>query len=84
MPKMSSINATFHAALNLIYELHNTEPEKPLSTLGNGHKEALRKLEEIFRKSIPPAIPLRVPVREAVQEKPKEANHERAQLKSAY
>ena len=68
---MSSIDATFHAAQHLIYALQNPAPEIPLAKLGNGHKEALRTLAEIFRKSIPPAIPLRVPVREVVQEKPK-------------
>ena len=81
---MSSIYATFHSSQSLIYALHNTEKAKPLSKLGNGHKEALRTLEKIFSKASLPAIPLRVPVSEIAQEKPKEINQERAQIKSVY
>ena len=63
MPKMSSTDTTFHATQDLIYSLHNKAPENPLAKLGNGHKESLRTLAEIFSKSRPPSIPLRVPVR---------------------
>ena len=38
MPHMSSMDATFHAAQDLIYTLHNPEPERPLVKIGNGHK----------------------------------------------
>ena len=67
IPKMSSKDATFHAAQDLIYVLHNPEPASPLVKLGYGHKEALRNLVEIFRKYSPLAVPTRVPVREVVQ-----------------
>ena len=77
MPNMSSIDATFHAVYDWIYSLHNTAPENLLDKLGNGHNKALRTLEEILSKCIPPAIPLRVPAREVVQDKPKEVNQER-------
>ena len=66
MPKMYSIDATFHAAQNLTYVLQNTAPANPLSKLGNVHKESLRTLAEIFSKATPPAIPLRVPFREII------------------
>ena len=71
---MSFIDATFHAAQDLIYALQNPAPRNKLSKLGNGHKEALRTLLKIFRKSSPPAIPLRVAVRKVFEEKPKEVN----------
>ena len=77
MPKMSSVDATFHAAHDLFYNLHNPSPPNPIVKLGNANKEALRTLTKIFRKSIPTAIPLRVSVREVVQDKPKEVNQER-------
>ena len=73
----------FHAAHDLIYVLPNQSPEIPLVKLVNGHKEELKTLSEIFRKSIPPAVPPRVPVREVAQKKLKEVNQERPQMKSA-
>ena len=54
MPNISSIYAKFHVAQDLIYALHNPEPENPLYKLGNEHKDFLRNLEEIFSKVIPP------------------------------
>ena len=80
---MSSKYATFHAARDLVYALQNPAPTSPLVKLGNGHKGELSNLVEIFRKSIPPALPLRVPVGEAVQENLEEVNQERAQMKIA-
>ena len=53
MPKMPSIDATFHTAYDLFYALHNPAPSNPLDKLGNGHKEELRTLAEIFSKPIP-------------------------------
>ena len=38
MPQMSSVDATYYAAHNIIYALQNTEPANPLVKLGNGHK----------------------------------------------
>ena len=60
------MDATYHAAHDLIYALHNPAPESPLVKLGNGHKEALETLAEILRKSNPPAVPPRAPVRKFV------------------
>ena len=82
MPKISSKDATFRAAQNLIYAIQNPSPSIPLVKLVNGHKDVLRTLAEILIKSISPAIPLRVPVREGVQEKIKEVNQEKSQMKS--
>ena len=45
MPQMSSMYATFHAAHDLIYALHNPAPGIPLIKIGNGQKETLRNLE---------------------------------------
>ena len=81
MTEMSSLDATFHAAQDLIYALQNPARANPLATLVNGHKKELRTPVKIFRKSTPPAVPLTVPVRGVVQEKPKEVNKEIAQLK---
>ena len=61
MPNMSSINATFHAAQDLIYAPQNISQEIPQVKLGNVNKEALRTLSETSIKSIRPAVPLRVP-----------------------
>ena len=69
MPQVSSMDATYHAAQDLIYALQNTAPKSPLVKLGNGKNEALRTLAEISRKATPPAVPLRVTVREAGQKK---------------
>ena len=41
MPQMYSIDATYHAAKDIIYSLHNTAPTIPIVKLGNGHKESL-------------------------------------------
>ena len=54
MPKMSSSDTTFHIAPDLIYILQNLAPAHPLIKLVNGHKEAFRDLEEIFRKKTLP------------------------------
>ena len=69
MPQMSSMNATYHTAQDLIYALYNTAHAIPLIKLRNGHKEALNTLAEIFRKPNPPEVPLRVPVREVDEKK---------------
>ena len=82
-PQMYSKDATFHAAQDLIYALHNQTPESQLVKLGNGHKKALRTLAVIFRKSNPPAVPPRVPVKEVFQEKLQRVNQERTQMKIA-
>ena len=78
---MSSIDATFHAAHDLIYALHHPEPAIPLVKLGNGNKQALRTLVKIFRKANPSTVPSRVSVREVVQDKLQEVNQERSQIK---
>ena len=57
MLQMSSVDATYHAAQDLIYELQNPEPASPLLKLGNGQKESLKTLANIFRKANPPALP---------------------------
>ena len=75
---MSSMDATFHAAQYLIYELQNPPPASPLTKLGNGNREKLRTVAEIFRKSKTPAVPPRVPVREVAEEKFQEVNQERS------
>ena len=54
MPQMSSMNATYHTAQDLIYAIQNPAPVIPLVKLRNGHKEALNTLAEIFRKPNPP------------------------------
>ena len=81
MPQMSSMDATYHAAQNLIYALHNTSPASPLVKLGHGHKEALKTLADISRKASPPSVPPRVPVRELGQKKLQEMNQEGTQMK---
>ena len=52
---MSPMDATYHAAQDLIYTLQNPAPASPLVKLGNGHKEALKTLADIFRKANPPS-----------------------------
>ena len=69
MPQMSSMDATYHAAKDLIYALNNPAPAIPLVKLGNGHKESLKTLADIFRKEKPPTVPPRVTVREGGQKK---------------
>ena len=83
MPHMSSMDATYHAAQDLIYEPHNPAPEIPLVKLWNGNKESLKILADIFRKENPPAVPPKVPVRELGQRKLQEINQEVAQMKRA-
>ena len=83
MPKMSSKDAIFHATQEIFNAIKNTEPSRPLVKLGNGHKEAFRTLQEIFRKANPPEVPPRVTVMEIVQEKLKEVNQEISQRKGA-
>ena len=83
MPHISSMDATYPVAQDLIYTLQNTEPAIPLGKLRNGNKEALKTLEEIFRKANPPAVPPRVPVRELGQNKLQEVNQEGTQMKRA-
>ena len=80
---MSSKDATFHSAQDLIYVIQNPSPARPLVKLGNGHKDSLMNLSEIFRKASAPAVLPRMLVREVAQEKLKEVNQERAQTKSA-
>ena len=69
MPQMFSMDATYHAAQDLIYALHNLAPAITLVKLGHGHKEALNTLADIFRKANPPAVPPGVPVKEIGQRK---------------
>ena len=81
MPQMSSINATCHAAQDLIYALPNPAPASPLIKLGHRQKESLKTLADIFRKSNSPAVPPRVPVREVGQNKLQEVSQEGTQMK---
>ena len=69
MPKMSSMDATYHATQDLIYALHNPSPESLLIKIGHGNKEELKTLADIFRKEKTPAIPPRVTVREIGKKK---------------
>ena len=50
MPHMSSMDVTYHAAQDIIYVLHNSEPAIPLVKLGYGHKEAFKIPADIFIK----------------------------------
>ena len=63
------------------YRIQNLK--NPLLKLGNGHKEELNTLAEIFRKANPPAVPPRVPGREVGKNKLQEVNQEGTQTKSA-
>ena len=67
MPQMYSMDATFLAVKDLIYALQNPAPALPLVTVGNGHKETLRTLVELFIKANPQSVPPRVTGREVVQ-----------------
>ena len=78
---MSSMDIPYHDEQDKIYLLHNPEPTSPLVRVGNGNKEALKTLANIFRKSNPPAVPPRVPVMEVDQNKLQEMNHEGTQMK---
>ena len=83
MPQMTSMDETYHAAQSFIYALQNPEPAISLVKLGNGNKEALMTLVEIFKKTNPPAVLPRVPVRKLGQKKLQEVNQEGTQMKSA-
>ena len=63
MPHISSMDASYHAAQDLIYELHNQAHAGPIVIIGNVHKETFNTLADIFRKANPPAGPPRVSVR---------------------
>ena len=80
---MSSVYETYHSTPDLIHALQNPAPASSLLNLGNGHKESLKTLADIFRKVNPPAEPSRVPVREGGQKKSKEMNQEGTQIKRA-
>ena len=81
MPHMSSMDATYHAAENIICALHNPEPVIPLVKLDHGHREALKTLANIFKKANTPTVPPRVPVREVGKNKLQEMNQEGTQMK---
>ena len=81
MPKMSSTDATIHAAQDLIHALQNLAPARPLVTLVNVHKEALGFLSDIFGKATSPSVPPRVPIKEAYPEKLRHMNQEENQGK---
>ena len=53
MPLMYSTDVTIHAAQDLIYALKNPAPATLLVKLGDGNKESLRSLSEIFGKETP-------------------------------
>ena len=76
MPQMSSVDATYIDAQDIIYPLHHLAPETPLVKLGNVQKEALRNQADIFIKLNSPTMPPRVPVREINQKKLQELNQE--------
>ena len=78
---MSAMDATYHAAQDLIYVLQNPSPASPLAKLGHLNKEQLKTLAKIFRKANPPALPSRVPVMEVGQIKLQEVNQKRAHMK---
>ena len=82
MPQMSSMHAMYHAAQDLIYALQNPSPAITLVKLGHGNKEALKTLDDIFRKANPPVVLPRVPVKEVGQKKLQEMNQEGTQMKS--
>ena len=80
MPQVSSMDATYHAAYDIIYAPHNAAPTTPLVKLGNGHKESLKTQEEIFRKANPPAVPPMVLIRYVGQKKLQEVIQEGIQM----
>ena len=43
MPHMSSMDATYHDAQDIIYALQNPSPAKPLLKLGHGHKKIIEE-----------------------------------------
>ena len=77
------MDATYRAAQDLIYALQNPELASPLVKLGHEHKESLKTLADIYRKSNPPAVPPRVPVTEVGQKKIQEVNQEGTHMKRA-
>ena len=81
MQQMSSTDATYHTAQDLIYSLHNPEPVRTLVKLRHGNKEAFNTLADIIRKATPPAVLQRVPVREVGRKKLQEMNQEGTQMK---
>ena len=83
MSQISSMDATYHAAQDLIYALQNLAPAILLVKLGHGNQEALKTLADIFRKANPPEVPPRVPVREVGQKKLQEVNQEGTQMERA-
>ena len=70
------MDATYHAAQDLIYALQNPAPANPFVKLGHLQKESLKTLAVIFIKGNPPALPLRVPVRELGQKRLQEMYQE--------
>ena len=83
MPHMSSMDATYNATQYIICTIQNPSPASPLVKLGNGNREALKTLADIFRKANPLAVPPRVPVRDVSQKKLQEMNQEVTQMKRA-
>ena len=81
MPQISSMDANYHAAQELIYALHNPAPTSPLLKLGKLHQESLKNLADIFRKANHQAVPQRVPVREVGQRRLQKVNHGGTQMK---
>ena len=69
IPKIFSMYATIHDALDLIHALHNPALTIPLVTLENSHKESLISPADIFGKSTSPVVPPGLPFRGKYQEK---------------
>ena len=82
MPQLSSMDATYHAAQDIIYTLQNPAPTIPLIKLGHGHKEEFKTLAKVLRPANPAALPPGVPVGEVGQKKLQEMNQEVTQMKS--
>ena len=59
MQKMSSTDATIHAAQDLIHALKNPAPKIPLIPLVNLHKEALIYPSYKFEKETSPRVPVK-------------------------
>ena len=60
MSKIGSTDDVIHPAQDLIHAMQNSEPFRPLVTLGNAHKEALISIADIFEKVTSPSRPLMV------------------------
>ena len=82
MPKISSKDATIHAAQDLIHALYNTAPTSTQLTLRNAQKESLRSLAEILGKVTYPTVALRVSVSGANKEKLQQVNQEENQIRN--